>query len=88
MDFEKLLNSITPDIYKNLKQSVELGKWPNGQALTKEQTALCLQAMIRYEEKHLPEEQRTGYVEPKKPTACGDHSHDDLDEEKAIKWDL
>lgn len=85
MDFEKLLDSITPDIYQNLKQSVELGKWPNGQALTKEQTALCLQAMISYETKHLPAEEGTGFVEPKKPTACGDHSEDPA-AETPLKW--
>jgi len=87
MDFEKLLDSITPDIYENLKQSVEIRKWPNGQALTKEQVALSLQAMISYENKHLPEDQRSGYIKPK-PTPCGDHSHDAPDEEKTIKWDL
>ncbi len=86
MDFEKLLDSITPDIYKNLKQSVEIGKWPNGQSLTKEQVALSLQAVISYENKHLPEEERTGYVKPKS-TPCADHSHDNSDEEKPIKWE-
>lgn len=68
---QELLDSLTPDMYKNLKQSVELGKWPTGGALTEEQKSLCLQAVIAYEQKHLPPEQHTGYIPPKKHTHCG-----------------
>lgn len=70
----ELLDNITPDIYQNLKRSVELGKWPNGDKLTVEQKQLCLQAMIAYEQKNLPEQQRTGYIETKKHTHCGSQS--------------
>ena len=67
----ELLNNITPDIYQNLKRSVELGKWPTGDKLSTEQKQLCLQAIIAYEKKHLPPEQHTGYIETKKHTHCG-----------------
>ncbi|MCX4024946.1 DUF1315 family protein [Endozoicomonas sp. SM1973] len=66
MQFEKLISQITPDIYQNLKQAVEIGRWPNGQSLTSEQRELSLQAVIAYEAKHLPEDQRTGFM----PVAC------------------
>lgn len=61
--FTEMLNKITPEIYQNLKQSIELGKWPNGQVLSKEQKETCLQAVIAWEIKNLPENKRTGYMD-------------------------
>ncbi|MCL6414724.1 YeaC family protein [Aestuariirhabdus sp. Z084] len=63
MTYEKLLGSITPEIYQNLRTAVELGKWPDGRKLTPEQREQCLQAVIAWEQKNVPEEQRTGYLE-------------------------
>ena len=68
---QELLDSLTPEIYQNLKQSVELGKWPTGGVLTAEQKELCLQAVLAYEKKHFPEEQHTGFIPSKKHTHCG-----------------
>lgn len=61
--FIEMIENITPEIYQNLKQSVELGKWPNGKLLTKEQKETCLQAIIAWEVKNLPEQERTGYMD-------------------------
>lgn len=61
--FSQLIENITPEIYRNLKQAVELGKWPDGRKLTVEQKELCLQAMIAWETQNLPEDQRTGFME-------------------------
>lgn len=61
--FIEMIKSITPEIYQNLKRSVELGKWPNGQPLTKNQKETCLQAIITWEIKNLPECERIGYIE-------------------------
>ena len=66
-----LLRNITPDIYKQLKRAVEIGKWPTGEKISKEQSALCLQAIIAYEENNMPPESRTGYIPPKEHTHCG-----------------
>ena len=65
MGFQQLLDSINPEIYENLKQAVELGRWENGEKLTSEQRQSCMQAVIAYEHKHLPAEERSGYVPPK-----------------------
>lgn len=70
-DFANLLNNITPDIYQSLKTAVEIGKWPTGIKLTDEQKSLCMQAVIAYEQKHLPPEKHTGYIDTKKHTHCG-----------------
>lgn len=60
--FNDMIENITPEIYANLKEAVELGKWADGRRLTPEQREVCMQAMIAWEQKHLPEEQRTGYM--------------------------
>lgn len=61
--FMEMIEKITPEIYQNMKQSVELGKWPNGKPLTREQKETCLEAIIAWEAKHLPENERTGFID-------------------------
>ncbi|WP_207061962.1 YeaC family protein [Motiliproteus sp. SC1-56] len=63
MTFEELLESMTPEIHAAMKQAVELGKWPNGQRLGEEERKACLQAVIAYDAKHLPEEERVGFID-------------------------
>lgn len=74
MNFDELAASLTPDMYSRLKESVELGKWPSGEALTREQKALCLEALLKYEiSQGIPEDQRIGYVPvPEKPGSSTD----------------
>ncbi len=86
MDVQQLLSSLTPDIYHSLKRAVELGKWPDGNRLSAEQRQLCMQAMIAYEQKYLPPEQHTGYIEPEPHTHCGTDDHDHPDEPTPLKW--
>ena len=62
--FAEMIENITPEIYQSLKLAVEIGKWPDGRKLTQEQKELSLQAMIAWEIKNLPEEERTGYMGP------------------------
>ncbi len=86
MSFQQLLDSITPAVYENLKRAVEIGKWPDGRALTAEQRELSMQAVIAYEQKHLAEHERTGYIDrgsKQEGEVCGDdHQHD----EQPLKW--
>ncbi len=63
---------ISAEIYDRFRQAIELGKWPNGTPLTANQLEICMQAIIRHEYRHLPPEQRTGYVAPPKGS-CGTH---------------
>jgi len=62
--FAQMIENITPEIYESLKTAVEIGKWSDGRKLTAEQKELSLQAVIAWEMKNLPEEQRTGYMGP------------------------
>ncbi|HFB64159.1 MAG TPA: DUF1315 family protein [Aeromonadales bacterium] len=52
MDFDKLIMSLTPEIYQQLKKAVELGKWENGDKLTSSQLESALQATIAYRARH------------------------------------
>lgn len=91
MNFQEMLNSITPDIYEKLKRAVEIGKWPDGRALSTEQREITLQAVIAYEQKNLQEHERTGYIDrgsKQEGEVCGDdHQHgDQAHEEQPLKW--
>ena len=88
MDFQQLIESITPEIYENLKRAVEIGKWPDGSQLTQEQRENSLQAIIAYDARHKSEEERVGYVPPKNDCDKdgGSFETDDPNKEQPMKW--
>jgi len=57
----QLIESMSFDVYDSLKLAVEIGKWADGRRLAPEQLDFCLQAVILYEAKHLPEHDRIGF---------------------------
>ncbi len=57
----KLLNEISPEIYASLKLAIEIGKWKDGKKLESRQLEFCMQAVILYEAKNLPQNARTGF---------------------------
>ena len=63
MDYQQMIESMTPEMYQNLRRAVELGKWPDGQQLSPEQKQNALQAVIAWGERHLPETERVGYID-------------------------
>ncbi len=78
MTYEQLLERLDPHVYQNLKHSLQLGKWPDGRALTDEQKEICMEAVIWYEEKHnVPADQRVGYIDRR--TGCGSDADDSTD---------
>ncbi len=82
MDYQQLINAMTPDLYRRLRRAVELGKWPDGQTLTPEQRESALQAVIAWGEQHLPAEERVGYIDRghKNGDSC------DNPEETPLNW--
>lgn len=76
MQLEEFLSTMTPEIYQNLKQSLELGRWPGGERLTDEQRETGLQAIIAWEYQHLPETERVGYM----PQKCKSAKEDKVEE--------
>lgn len=68
MNFEKMIEAMTPDVYNALKRAVELGKWPNGERLSQEQRETSLRAVIAYEHaRRMPQEQRVGFIDRSRP---------------------
>lgn len=49
MQLDDLINMMTPQVYQRLVTAVELGKWPDGVALTEEQKAHSLQMVMLYQ---------------------------------------
>ncbi len=49
MNIEKLINSVTPEIYQRLVYATETGRWPEGQTLTKEQKEQTIQLVMLYQ---------------------------------------
>ena len=64
--WEALIAGMNEEIVDSLRTAVSLGKWPNGDRLSAEQTGHCLSAIIAWEAKHKPEEERVGYIDRSK----------------------
>ncbi|MEF3091455.1 YeaC family protein [Raoultella sp. WB_B2P2-3] len=52
MDIEQIIDSMTPEVYQRLATAVELGKWPDGVALTPEQKENSLQLVMLWQARH------------------------------------
>ncbi|KML67369.1 YeaC family protein [Pectobacterium peruviense] len=52
MELNDLIDVMTPEIYQRLVTAVELGKWPDGVALTAEQKENCLQMVMMWQARH------------------------------------
>ncbi|MBP6113698.1 MAG: DUF1315 family protein [Acinetobacter sp.] len=63
MNIEQMLAVLDADIVARLRTAVEIGKWPNGVVLTKEQRQTSMQAVIAWEAQNLPENERSGYID-------------------------
>ena len=82
MDYLKLIEDMTPEIYRSLKRSVEIGKWPDGRPVNPEQRQAALQAVIAWGKLHLPENEQVGYIDKghKAGDVCDDPGA------QALKW--
>ncbi|GLR75330.1 YeaC family protein [Aliivibrio sifiae] len=63
MDINKLLESMTPEVFENLQYAVETGKWHNGTSLSTEQRSTCMQAVMLYQSKYNKEAQHMTVAE-------------------------
>ncbi|MFC3395669.1 YeaC family protein [Brenneria rubrifaciens] len=52
MHLDELIEAMTPEIYQRLATAVELGKWPDGVALSAEQKENCLQMVMMWQARH------------------------------------
>ena len=51
MSIEKLVNTITPEIYERLKYGAATGKWPDGTPLSNAQKEQTVQLVMMYQAK-------------------------------------
>ena len=58
---EQLIDEMNADVYASLKLAIELGKWGDGSRFDAKQIDCCMQAVILYEAKHQPEQNRVGF---------------------------
>ncbi|SNY59717.1 YeaC family protein [Enterobacter sp. CC120223-11] len=49
MNIEQMIDGMTEEVYQRLATAVELGKWPDGVALTPEQKENCLQLVMLWQ---------------------------------------
>ena len=49
MNIDEIVSNMTPEIYQRLATAVELGKWPDGVALTPEQKENSLQLVMLWQ---------------------------------------
>jgi len=83
MTLDDLIRSINPEIYANLKTAVELGRWPTGKKLTKEQVELCLEAILHYEtQNNLAQEERVGFIDRE---SMPEHKRKKAEQEEQLK---
>jgi hypothetical protein len=84
MEYQDLLKQLSPEVYASFKRALELGRWPDGGALTDDQRSHCMQAIIAYDQIHLPEEQRVGYIN--RGHKQGQQCDTPEVEEQALRW--
>ena len=84
MNFQEMIDNMSPEVYESLKYAVEIGKWPNGVPLTQEQKELCLQAVITYDYSNKGEEERVGFIDRNAHLGCS--SKTETLEHETVKW--
>lgn len=86
MNIDEVLKVMTPELYERFKRAIELGKWPDGRKLSKEQLETCMQSVIAFEMHNLSPEEHTGYVPPKANACDTEHDHAATDEPQPLNW--
>lgn len=82
MDYQQLIETMSPEIYQSLIRALELGKWPDGKPLTREQRQNTMQAVIAWGERYLSERERVGFIDKKQK--AGDSCDDP--QETTLTW--
>jgi uncharacterized protein YeaC (DUF1315 family) len=80
VDYDDMIDSITPETYQTMLRAIETGRWPNGDRLTEAQREHCMAAVIAWGERHLTEKERVGYIdrgEKEEGEVCDTHTHDE-----------
>ena len=61
----QLPEALSPEVITRFKRAIETGRWPDGRAVSSQQRETCMEAVLVWEVRHLPTEERTGYIAQK-----------------------
>jgi len=75
MDYQSLLETLTPELYQRFLRALETGRWPDGTEVSAQQRENCMRAVIAWGEVNLPQDQRIGFID--RGHKEGDHCDDD-----------
>jgi uncharacterized protein YeaC (DUF1315 family) len=70
MQYDELVDSLTPEVLERLRQAVATGRWPDGRPVTPQQREHSLQAVIAWESKHLAPQERVGFIDKGRKAAA------------------
>ncbi len=87
--FKETIQAMNEETYLALRKGVEIGKWPNGMALTQAQRETSMRAVLAYEAFHqVSADQQTGFVDTAS-SDCHDSEGNHIanpDQETILKW--
>ena len=63
MQYDELVERLSPQVIEQFRKALELGRWPDGRAVSQEQREHCMQAVIAFEHQHLAATDRVGYID-------------------------
>ena len=76
MEYRELVEQLTPELVASFRRALELGKWPDGSALSDEQREHTMAAIIAYDQLHRQETDRVGDIDRGKKA----------DQTQTLKW--
>ncbi|NRB41599.1 MAG: DUF1315 family protein [Pseudomonadales bacterium] len=88
-EFQKVIEAMNEETYLRLRAAVEIGKWPNGNALSSQQRETSMQAVLAYEALHtVARDQTTGFVDTQNSDCHDDEGNHvgGADEATTLKW--
>lgn len=86
MDYQQLIDAMTPELYERMRRALEIGKWPDGTPLTGEQREQTMQAVIIWGERHLDTQERVGFINKKEKEGELCDSETESQESTPLKW--
>lgn len=84
MNYQQFVDSLSPEVVARLRGALETGRWPDGSALSAEQKEHSMRAVIAWDEQHLPEDQRIGFIDTRGLQAREKSQTDER--EQKLRW--
>jgi uncharacterized protein YeaC (DUF1315 family) len=63
VNYQNLVNSLTPEVVGSFRRALELGRWQDGRELSDAQREHCMRAIIHWDQANAGETERIGYID-------------------------